>query len=153
MGIRARGTDPGAIKRESSTPDVATSSKMATHWQRQGVGRAKASAKGKAPSHVRLCAFCLGTDEMNRKTKKPEPLVCCSECGSCGTYLYAYHQDIHRVCIGTMQEKSWLLCVHTIGIAWSARHAKYVWIKAMMSRLCFVIVVIAVGICTAYDLR
>ncbi|KOS14758.1 histone acetyltransferase 3 [Malassezia pachydermatis] len=57
---------------------------MATHWQRQGVGRAKASAKGKAPSHVRLCAFCLGTDEMNRKTKKPEPLVCCSECGSCG---------------------------------------------------------------------
>ena len=47
-------------------------------------GAAKARGARRVASHVQLCAFCLGSAEQNRVTGKPEPLVCCSECGSCG---------------------------------------------------------------------
>lgn len=47
--------------------------------------------KKRAPTqatHVRLCAFCLGTEAHNRHTNAPEPLIQCNECGSCGTYKH-----------------------------------------------------------------
>ncbi|WFD30467.1 histone acetyltransferase [Malassezia sp. CBS 17886] len=47
-------------------------------------GLAKAKGVKTEQGRMRLCAFCLGTQELNRTTGLPEPLVSCSECGSSG---------------------------------------------------------------------
>ena len=33
------------------------------------------------------CDFCLGDDNLNKKTNKPEKLVSCADCGRSGTQL------------------------------------------------------------------
>ena len=34
------------------------------------------------------CDFCLGDDNLNKKTNKPEKLVSCADCGRSGMWVY-----------------------------------------------------------------
>lgn len=67
------------------TPDSAGDASKKTAAGRRRHGVVKSQGINKVHGRVQLCAFCLGTEEENRITKQPEPLIMCTECGSCGT--------------------------------------------------------------------
>ena len=40
---------------------------------------------------IPICAFCLGDEALNKRTKKQENMITCWDCGTCGEYCHYYY--------------------------------------------------------------